>query len=454
MRERLSGWRLAAFASPAGPLLAYSLAPLIFLGPFFERAYGIPYETTYLALSSARILDVIIDPLLGLVQDNTKSRFGRRRIWLLAATPVMTILIGFAFFLVPHKAGFWLIAPLAFALYASFASMMISHLGWAGELAPDYHGRTRILGAVQVASVVGQMLMIGIPALMEAMRWGTPESRVQAMAAGLIATLPLTVLLAATATPEPAAPKQREAGIRATIEVLRTNPYVWRVLVPDFLIGIVQSVTATLFIFFAESWMGLGESSNRLLFVFLVAGLFGVPIWLFTSRRFGKHVGLQIAALYQSVLLAAVALLPHGAFTPAAIVFFACGLASSAGVFLVRAMMADVVDADRVKTGEQRSGLFFGLMLTTTKLGLAVGPLAALALKPAGFDPKLATANEPLALWTLLALFVGAPIVLSIVVAWLLKGFPLNEEKQRQLREAIESREAEARRSLSQDAQS
>ena len=55
------------------------------------------------------------------------------------------------------------------------------------------------------------------------------------------------------------------------------------------------------------------------------------------------------------------------------------------GVLLTRTMMADVVDEDELNTGARRSGLFFGLLLTTSKAGAALGPITYAILGAAGF---------------------------------------------------------------------
>ncbi len=70
--------------------------------------------------------------------------------------------------------------------------------------------------------------------------------------------------------------------------------------------------------------------------------------------------------------------LPPGAFVIAAIGLFFAGFANGAHIFLLRAMMADVIDEDEARTGQRRAGLFFGMLLTTSKMGSALGPVTSL----------------------------------------------------------------------------
>jgi Na+/melibiose symporter-like transporter len=428
---------LAAFAAPAGPLLALSLAPLIFLAPFYARTLDIPYETAFLAFFAARIFDIVIDPFLGARQDLTEARFGRRRIWLLGSMPVLWGFVWLGFFGLPHQAHFMVVLLMAFGLYASFASMMIAHLGWAGELGDTYHGRTRVLGAVQIASAIGQIVMLSLPALIAAMQWGDSADGVRAMGAVILVLLPATTLIAVFSTRERPTPPHVEMSIALAFETLRRNRSLRALLAPDFVIGAIQGITASLFIFYATSVLQLGDAATAILFIYFIAGLVGVPIWVQISRRRGKHKALQYAALFQAVAFLPVPFLPPNNFVLSSAVLAIAGLAGGAGVFLVRAMLADVVDEDRLASGRQRSGLFFGLLLTTTKVGLAIGPLFGAALSLFDYDDALGPNNTPTALAALSAFFVGLPITLNLLVAYLLRGYPLTEDRLNQIRAEI-----------------
>src|SRR5262249_17710486 len=110
-------------------------------------------------------------------------------------------------------------------------------------------------------------------------------------------------------------------------------------------------------------------------------------------------------------------------------------------VLLLRAMMADVVDEDRVKTGAGRAGLFFGMLMTTSKVGQALGPACYGALAAFSFDPKLGAANTPEAMNALTLIFSGVPCVLNLLTALALNNYPLDAARQHALREQIERSE-------------
>jgi Na+/melibiose symporter-like transporter len=168
-------------------------------------------------------------------------------------------------------------------------------------------------------------------------------------------------------------------------------------------------------------------------------------LWIQVSYRFGKHRTLAAAVIYQSATLICVILLPPGQAAGAAVAMFLAGLAANAAPFLLRSIVSDVVDKDRLETGEQRTGLFFGLMLLAAKMGLAIAPAITFGILAAvGFDSAPGASNEPRALTVLTALFIGAPVIANLLLAALMWRFPLDEAAQSALQDAISQKETGA----------
>jgi glycoside/pentoside/hexuronide:cation symporter, GPH family len=118
------------------------------------------------------------------------------------------------------------------------------------------------------------------------------------------------------------------------------------------------------------------------------------------------------------------------------------GMSQGGGILLTRALMADVVDEDELQTGARRSGLYFGLMLTTSKLAIVAGPLSLAALQVVGFEAGAGGVNSAPMLFALGAMFVLGPVIPQAVGIWLLQNYPLDEKAQAALHAAIEARHA------------
>ncbi|MBC7767330.1 MAG: MFS transporter [Phycisphaerales bacterium] len=437
---KISILEIAAFAAPAAPLLALGLPTIMFLPQYFIRDLGIEAGAAIFAL--ARLLDVFIDPAIGSLQDRTVSKWGRRRFWLAVSCPLLMFFVWWAFHGLTSSSGMIAATIVVLALFSAFASMMIAHLGWAGELVPTYHGRTRVLGIVQIVSLVGQVGVLALAAYVQTRPGATEADVIEAMGWFLLIGLPITTAIALFVVPERQTPPQTHLSVIASLRAVWRNTFARRVLLVDLLFGFAQGIAGTLFVFYFQYILGFENTSNLLLFIYFVAGLIGVPLWMWIGRRWGKHRGLQGAFVYTAVTTLMIVIMPAGNFPLVAVGMAIAGLAQGGGILLTRALMADVVDADELETGARRSGLYFGLMLTTSKIAIIAGPLTLVVLQLIGFDAGLGGQNSDAILFALGALFIGGPALFALLAAALLQNYPLDEARQAELHAAIVARQA------------
>lgn len=442
--RKVSAWEIAAFAAPAAPLLALGLPTIMFLPQYFIRDLGI--EAGALIFVLARVLDVFVDPMIGGWQDRTVSKFGRRRFWLAVSCPVLMLFVWWAFLGLTPTSGFIAALIVALLLFSAFASMMIAHLGWAGELIPTYHGRTRVLGVIQFVSLTGQVGVLGIAAYVQS-QGASGADVVAAMGWFLLIGLPVTTLIAVFFVRERKLPPQTHLSLVESVRAVWRNAFAKRVLAVDLLLGVAQGIAGTLFVFYFEFVLGFERESNLLLFIYFIAGLLGVPIWMYISKLWGKHRGLQAALVWTAATTLLIPFMPAGNLPIVAVMMALAGSAQGGGILLTRALVADVVDADELETGSRRSGLYFGLMLTTSKLAIVAGPASLALLQLIGFKAALGGANSPEMLFALGATFVLGPVLAALAGAWLLQNYPLDEKAQAALHAAIEARHAAERES-------
>ncbi|MDX2238643.1 MAG: MFS transporter [Hyphomonadaceae bacterium] len=435
-------WRVALFALPGAPLLALSVPPIVFLPRYYATELGVEEGVVGLVFLAARLFDVIVNPTIGTLQDRTRTPFGRRRVWLVAATPLLMAIVWFAFIGMPPGVGAIFVGLTVMSLYITFAGAMIAHLGWAGECAPTYHGRTRVLGVIQIASALGQVAMMATPAVVQMTNMGDFADGVHLMGWMVIIALPICVAIAVWAMPETIATTAAttESGFAASIRALFASAVLRRVLVPDLLIGIVQGMAGTLFLFYADAVLNIEREATSLLFVYFFSGLVAIPFWVWLGRRIGKHTALAWSCVLWASAFAVFPIVPPNAPEILAIGMLVAGFPSTAGTLLVRSMMADAVDDDEARTGEQRSGLYFGLLLTTSKVGLAFGPASLALLSLFGFNSDPGVENSPLALAALTWLYCGTPALLMAVTFLSLRNYPLDEKRQGELRAQIDAR--------------
>jgi Na+/melibiose symporter-like transporter len=126
-----------------------------------------------------------------------------------------------------------------------------------------------------------------------------------------------------------------------------------------------------------------------------------------------------------------------GNLTVAAALFVLYGVNMGVGPTLFRSMMADVADHDQAESGAQRTGLYFALLTMTNKIGqaLSIGIIYPI-LRRMGYVPG--AENAAAAVASLVHLYVWLPAACSLLVAAIMWHFPLDIEKQRELRRLIE----------------
>lgn len=440
----VSALEVAAFSAPAAPLLALTLPTVIFLPPYFVTHLGLSGAAVAAIFFGARVFDIFLDPLLGTLQDRTHTRWGRRRIWLAGACLPLMALIWLVFVHLGPGSSMWAAAGAVMAMYFAFGFMMVAHLGWAGEIIPTYHGRTHVLGAVQVASLLGEVALLVLAAYVVQVLQRTDADAVKMMGWTLIFMLPVTVAMAVFGAREHAVPPQPHMRVGEMIRTVLANKVARRVLLPDLLLGVAQGVSGGLFLFFFQFTLGFVQESQTLVAIYFIAGLLGVPIWWIAGRMFGKDKALQGALLYTSLTTLLLPFMPRGDFPVVAGFMLLGGLAQGGGTLLTRSLMADVADEDELNTGSRRSGMYFGLLLMTSKAGLAAGPLAFALLDAVGFDANLGADNSAKAFLVLGVLFVGVPALLNVLAAISLRKYPLDEKRQTELHAAIAARHAAA----------
>lgn len=449
----LKGRTIAAYVLPTAPFAALGLPLVVYVAPFYVSGLGLDQAQVGLVLLAARLLDLLIDPVLGYLGDVTHTKWGRRRPWIVAAVPPFVVSV-FMLFLPPQDAGIGYFAVWIVLSYLAYSVATISHVAWGAELSTLYHERSRVQGWREFAAVAGFILVLALPVVLETVDPNvTITDKLNLMGWFICISLPITIAILLLVVPEPAytPAKGHKLDVKAAIRLIWTNSALRRLLAADLLQGLAPGVTGALFIWMVSYYFELPKQASTLLFIYFVAGLFFIPAWIKLSYRLTKHRTLCLAMAYGAIALPLILFLPKGNFVVLALAFVFYGVTYGAGGFLLRSMMADVIDIDTLATGRERSGLFYSLLVMTSKLGFAAAGLVYPVLSIAGFDGRPGVVNSPEAIQNLAYVYVAFPtlfVVLTILVMW---NFPIDKFKQQELREAIARRRAAEADTVSTD---
>jgi GPH family glycoside/pentoside/hexuronide:cation symporter len=435
---------LSAFVGPCLPLAAIGLPLAVVLPNFYSSYVGLPIGLVGWAFLAVRFIDISFDPVIGWAMDRTRNRFGPYRTWFVLGAPILMLATGMIFFVRPG-ANFAYLSAWLLVLYLGFSVCTLAQLAWGAVLAPDYHQRSRLYGWWQAGNIVGVLAALAIPTVVLQLKLGDFVLGVRAMGGFIMASLPLTLLIALLAVPEPRSSQARpEGGFSAWLALFR-RPAVRRVLLCDFLLGTAPGITGALLFYFFEYVKGFERAQSQLFMTaYFVAGLIGAPFWSWLAMRIGKHRALVAASLVYAAVYVGVGFLPARDFRLTLGALFLAGLPYAAGLLLTRAMMADVADEVRLETGQDRMGMLFSFLSFTTKMGYGVSVGSLMVLAAAGFSDKPHAHNGPQAILTLEALFIAAPTLLLVLAVWPLSGYPLGPKRHAEIRAALAARDAAA----------
>lgn len=438
-RDRVKPFWLFAYSLPGLPLAAMTLPLAVHLPPFYAVEVGLGWMVTGIIFGAIRFLDVFLDPLMGVLSDRTQTRWGRRRIWMVISVPIMC----FASLLVfmPEVGVSWqyVVFSMIF-LFIGWTMLSIVHLAWGSELSGDYHERSKITASREAAYLIGMICVLLLPAVIQA-QGGDKFAQVASMGWFVILTLPVGVAFAVWAIPEDARHVPERMPLGPALKAIVNNKPLRYVLVADLVAGVSGGIVATLFLPMVAFGLELPKEANWLLLVYFVMGAIAIPPMVWISRRLGKHQTFVAHCLANAIMIPCIFFLPKGEFLPALILWTLLGLNMSVGPFLFRAIMADVADHDHVETGQARAGVYFSLLALTNKLGYSCAIFFSYALLAyIGFDGK--GANSPETISSMMLIYVVPPTLISLGIALVMWRFPLDEEKQRELRRIIETRAA------------
>lgn len=441
--ERRSNLTLAAFAAPCLPLAALGLPLVVHLPAYFHSEIGLSLAAISTAYLVIRLLDLGFDPIFGGIMDRTRTKWGRFRFWFALGCPIVIAATLMLFILAKPGVSVTYLWVGLIIIYVGQSVTTLSQMAWAATLTPGYNERSRIYNWWQAANVVGMLLVLLIPALLEKFAGFSRAQGVQVMGWFIVVLLPLTTALALSRVPEPMVTAERDrSGIREYLSLFR-RASVRRLLFADILIGTGPAVTGALFFFFFQTIKGFASAdAGLLLFFYFGGGLIGGPLWTRLSYRFGKHQTLAMACVLYAAIQACVFLLPNGQFWPAAALMVIAGLPFSAGPFLLRAMMADVCDEERLATRKDRTGLLYAILTGTVKIGSALAIFVTYqGLSMFGFDDAANAANPPEALTALVVAFTALPALLGLASAAVIIGYPLTAARQEEIRRALAERD-------------
>lgn len=375
----------------------FSTIPGLLLLFYLTDTLGVGAGLAGLAVLIPKLWDIATDPVVGAWSDRTRTKWGRRRPFLLAGAltlpacfvglfmaPIGAPMAAFAWVL-----GFFCLAATAFTLF------QVPYAAMPTEMSADYHERTTLV-AYRMAFVTIGILAAGAlaPMIIKKMGGGAVG---YAWMAGILAAATLVAMLVAFFGTRSAVQTSDDGagesiGLREQVAVAVADR-AYRILWSAYALQCVALGAVLAAVpYFVRYTLGAGEEAVTLLFVCLVGpAIVTMPLWTAVSRRLGKRAGYLIAAGIFAVMAASLILAGPGRLAIVGAQVGLLGVGFAGLQVFPFALLPELIDADAARTGRRREGVFTGLWYVGEKGGFALGAwLVSGMLAASGFVERTA----------------------------------------------------------------
>ncbi len=392
--------------------LAFCALPLYVLMPnLYARQWGVPLAALGAVLLGARLLDAVIDPLLGRLCDRLFAR-SLRSVLRMGAVAAAVLAVGFSALFVPwlHEptALLWWAGACLVVTYAAYSALSVAHQSWGAMLGGDALYRSGVVAWREGLGLVGVLLAAVTPAL-----FGVP-AMLALLLLGLVAGLwawgraPQPVVASAPARGSSTTPAQgalwhpwRNADFRRLLGVYLLN-------------GIASAIPATLVLFFVQDRLQASEAmQSAALGVYFLCGALSMPLWMRLVRRLGLARSWRMGMVLSIAVFLGASQLGAGDAPWFLLVCALSGAALGSDLALPSALLAGLI----AKAGDRgrAEGAYFGWWNFATKLNLALA--AGLALPLLGWLGYAPGARDAQAAALLTAAYCLLPCALKALAA-------------------------------------
>ncbi|MDX2186470.1 MAG: MFS transporter [Opitutaceae bacterium] len=434
-RKEMTLWGVGSIGET---IMQQSVGALVM--PIFTTAFGMSAVLVSWAITIPRLLDAFADPIIGLMSDNARTRWGRRRPFLLLGAILCGILVAAVWWVPQGWPEAWKFTALLIGLivfWLAFTLYQIPLLALGYELTEDYHQRTDVM-AMRSLFCALPTFFLGWTywlALRPVFGGEIHGIRMVSLVLGLLVfisgAIPVVFCRERYQTTS-----QPQLGLVAALKATLKNRYFLHLMGIQSCVNIGMGIFNAVF-FYVNVYYICGGNKSLATQITAVGGtLFsitmfaGIPATPFFSRRLGKKNSM----VFGFVLLLGNALLSYFLQDPARpyLQLIGTALAGISVLFatlFINAFIADICDLDEDQVGQRREGMFTAVMGFINKVQVSIASVIAgyLVEHVSNFNASLATQSTD----TLRRLQLSAivPYILcygvGLAAAWL---FPINQK--------------------------
>ena len=401
-----------------------------FAAIFYVDMLGLDMKKYSLVLFIYTFVDAIDNPVYGFLSDRTRTKWGRRRPWLLIGTPLL-VLFFILFYNVPafietEKGMLFIYMLLMYILTGTLDSLVNANYGSLfPELFKKDEERAKTNGFRQICQLFAMAISIALtPMITEAIGY-----KLTSVIYGVIA-LAVMMFCFWGCREDTNYEELEKPRLFDSIKALATNPRFWIFGLAGAFYSASFSLISQALPFFVKYTLGLGGSTTTIMLgIVLGVAVIGIVIW---SKVIQK---VNIMKIWRTgFIIMAVGFVPLyfvSSLVPAIVIAAIMGFGIAACLTTMDCIGAKIVDDDYRKNGIKREGIINSLMGVMNRLnGLYTSLAFYLASEIFGFISGDEPGDNPaLAARVLLCVFPAAAMAVASVITFFLK-FPEAKENE------------------------
>lgn len=454
----MTTWKKIIYgAGDSGFSLTSTALALLYLD-FLVNVVGLDPRLAGVSIGLGRIWDAINDLVIGTLSDRTRSRWGRRRPYLLfGALP-----FGAAFILMwvvppmPSQTALLIYYTAMYILFDTFFTLVnVPYIALTPELAPTYDERTSLHSYRMAFSIAFGLLGAVAPlALVDAIAGpgasgATRHNAYIWMAAllGLASVLPIWLVFAFMRE-RPEFQDLPTPGLVDSFRMAASNKAFLIAAGVYLLTWMPIDLIQFVLVFLIRDYFLLDSGARDLIFLLLFGvGVLALPLWVWIAHRLDKPRAYQLGMAFLAVVLLALSFMPPGRVN---LVFFLAALAGvgvSAAHAIPLAILPDVIDWDELRRAQRQEAAYYSVITLIQKLvGALTITLTGTLLAASGYvaNANLVDATQPAgALHTIRFLAGPLPAVFFVAGIILVSFYPITRARHARILSLLAKRRAQ-----------
>ncbi len=453
--------------------------------PIYNMAMGIDPRVIGLARSIPRLADILIDPMIGYLSDNTRSRWGRRRPWMLAGALIAALVAMFMWY-VPRSLGssvanVFVVMMMVLLFTFGYSLFTIPYTGMGYGMTTDYNERTHLFKWRQYSYAACGFLTPWLPWMcvkLDIVLGGVAPEKASGLYGihyvGIFAGI--IILLAAFApvfccTEGKLAPgEESRVSLLSAVRFTLKNRAFWPLVIGNFLLKFGMVSTGIFFIYLliynvsgGDKQAGTGQWGIFCNVINVATFLAMAPlVWM--TDKIGKKPAMLLLMAVSAVSYASVWFTFQPYITgwvagtaswltdvtgmpsyiskawPVYVTAACIGIFCNCMPLILNSMVADVCDVDELNSGHQRQAFYGAIFVTCDKIAMGVAMLLqGFLLTTSGFDHHVAIQKAGTIAFWLKALLLSQPtgFILGFLI---ILAYPITRDMASDIRAQLDAR--------------